>query len=205
MVSGRNFAYFGFNQPEIHLVLPNSDNSVYARIEYDGPKLIDAGGNKVAYELEHGLYDHQTHHDEIRILPVEGDEPVGYARAVGTATVRYPVRLHTLSARKGGPAVDGLDVDFDGPYVTRRTRSGEEDLDAAAFTGIEVFRALDGEGRVLESAPSAQMSVVDGVVTEVESFWGEVAEVQLDVADEWAIIRVVYELPAVASLPKSRR
>ncbi len=205
MVSGRNYAYFGFNQPEIHLVLPNADNSVYAAVEYADATLFDAGGIEVPYELESGLYDHESHHDEIRFNPVEGEDgTVEFAHAIGSVTVRYPVRLHTLSARKGGATVDGLDVDFDGPYVTRRTRSGEENLEGAAFTGIEVFRALDGEGRVLESAPSSQMSVVDGVVTEVESFWGEVAEVQLDVADEWAVIRVAYELPAVAPLPKSR-
>lgn len=46
MVSGRNCAWFGFNQPEIHMVLPNADNSVYARVEYGDPKLIGASGNE---------------------------------------------------------------------------------------------------------------------------------------------------------------
>lgn len=204
MVSGRNYAWFGFNTPEIHLVLPSADNSGYAGIDFADPTLLDADGKEVPYELERGLYDHGTHHTEIRCAALEGDDPVEFDRAVGTVTVRYPLRLHTLTARSGGPPVDGLDVTIDGPFVTRRTRSGEEELEAAAFTGIRSFRALDDEGRLLEPYPSSQISLTDGVVTEVESFWGEVAEVQLDVAEEWATIVVSYELPSVPPLPKAR-
>jgi hypothetical protein len=206
MVSGRNSAWFGFNQPEVRLVLPAVDNSVYATVEFGEPNLLDDGGAKVGYELERGLYDHATHHDEIRFNPSdgEGEEPIEFARAVGTVTVRYPLRLRTLSASKDGPAAEGLDVSFDGPYVTRRTTSGDGDLEAASFTGIESFRALDAEGRQIEAAPSTRMSIDGDLVTEVESFWGEVAKVELDVADEWALFRVAYELPAVAPLPKSR-
>jgi len=206
MVSGRNYAWFGFNQPEVRLGLPAVDNSVYAVVDFGEPILLDDAGAKVGYELEHGLYDHATHYDEIRFNPSEGqgEEPIEFARAVGTVTVRYPLRLRTLSASKGGPAADGLDVSFDGPYVTRRTTSGEDDLEAAAFTGIESFRAFDADGRRLEAATSTSMSVVGGVVTRVESYWGEVAKVELDVADEWALFKVTYELPVVAPLPESR-
>lgn len=204
MVSGRNYAWFGFNTPEIHVVLPSADNSVYADVDYVDPTLYDAGGAEVPYELESGLYDHDSHHDEIRFVPVEGDELVDFSRAVGTVTVRYPLRLRTISARKDGPPVDGFDVSFDGPYVTRRTTSGEKDLEEAAFTGIEAFRALDADGRRLESHPSSQMSVTGDQVTEIKTYWGEVAEVQLDLVDEWALFKVTYELPSVAALPKSR-
>jgi len=206
MVSGRNYAWFGFNQPEVHLVLPAVDNSVYAVVAFGEPILLDDAGGEVAYELERGLYDHETHHVEIRFNPVdgEGDGLLEFARAVGTVTVRYPLRLRTLSSSKAGPAVDGLDVSFDGPFVTRRTVSGEDDLDAAAFTGIEAFRALDADGRRLESFPSTRMSVDGDVVTEVLSYWGEVDAVELDVADEWAVFKVAYELPVVPPLPESR-
>jgi hypothetical protein len=204
MVSGRNYAWFGFNTPEIHVVLPAADNSVYADVEFADPTLLDAAGKEVAYELERGLYDHVTHHDELRFAPAEGDQPVEFARAVGTVTVRYPLRLHTLVARAGEPAVEGLDVSFDGPFVIRRSSSEEEDLEGASFTGITAFRALDAEGRLLERYPSNQVSFVDGVTTETLAFWGEVAEVQLDVADEWASFQVTYELPAAPLLPESR-
>ncbi len=204
MTSGRNYAWYGFNTPEVRLVLPNADNSVYAVVDFPNPVLLDMAGTEVAYELERGLYDHETHHDEIRFLPLEGEEPVEYARAVGTVTIRYPLRIRTITARKGGPPVEGLDVDFDGPFVILRTEGGHEAPEAASFTGIEAFRALDASGRQLEAYPSSNVSYVDGLVTETKSYWGEVAEVQVDVIDEWTTIRVEYELPIVEKLPESR-
>ena len=40
------------------------------------------------FEIERGLYDHDTHHQEIRLIPVEGETPVAYAHATGTVTVK---------------------------------------------------------------------------------------------------------------------
>jgi hypothetical protein len=204
MTSGRNYAWFGFNTPEVQLVLPSADNSVYAVVDFPNPVLLDTAGAEVAYELERGLYDHETHHDEIRFLPLEGEDPVEYARAVGTVTIRYPLRIRTITARKGEPPVEGLDVDFDGPFVILRTAVGHEAPEAASFTGIDAFRALNASGSRLETYPSAKVSVVDGLVTETKSYWGEVAEVQADVIDEWTTIRVEYQLPIVEKLPESR-
>ncbi len=204
MTSGRNYAWFGFNTPEVQLVLPSADNSVYAVVDFPNPVLLDSAGAEVAYELERGLYDHETHHDEIRFLPLEGEDPVEYARTLGSVTIRYPLRIRTITARKGGPPVEGLDVDFDGPFVILRTAGGDEAPEAASFTGIDAFRALNASGSQLETYPSAKVSVVDGLVTETKSYWGEVAEVQADVIDEWATIRVEYQLPIVEKLPESR-
>ena len=205
MTSGRNYAWFGFNTPEIHLVLPAADNSVYAVVDFPNPKLLDAEGSEVAYEREKGLYDHETHHDELRCAPVEGDQPVEYARAVGTTTIRYPLKIRTISARKDGPPIEGLDVSFDGPFVSLRTRHGQDELpEAASFTGIKAFRVLDASGRQLEAYPSTAVSMRDGVTTETKSYWGEVAEVQVDAVEEWATIRVTYELPSVEKLPEGR-
>lgn len=205
MTSGRNYAWFGFNTPEIHLVLPEADNNVYATIEFGEATLFDVTGKEVAYERELGLYDHGSHHTELRFVPVEGEEPVEYSRAVGMVTIRYPLRLHTLSAQVDDIPAEGLDVSFDGPFVTRRTSSGDDDdLEEAGFTGITSFRALDTEERRLERYPSSKVSMADGKVTEVYSYWGEVATVELDMADEWAVIRVNYDLPSVAPLPEDR-
>jgi Ankyrin repeats (3 copies) len=204
MSSGRNYAWFGFNTPEVHLVLPSADNSVYAVVDFPDPKLFDTAGAEVSYERERGLYDHQTHHDEFRFMPVEGEEPVEADRAVGTVMIRYPLRIRTIAVRMGDPPADGLDVDFDGPFVILRTEGGHDAPEAASFTGIEPFRALDGSGRQFEAYPSSKVSVVNGRVTETKSYWGEVAEVQVDVIDEWTTIRIEYQLPIVERLPKSR-
>ena len=203
MTAGRDYAAFGFNTPEIRVVLPAVDNSVYADVDFGEPALVDANGAEVAYELERGIYDDSTHRDELRFLRVEGEgeEPLEFARAVGTATVRYPIRIKTLIARRGEPAPEGLDVSFDGPFVTRRMGVDHDDLTAASFTGIEAFRALDVSGRQLERYPSMQMSTTADGITETMTYWGEVAEVQLDIADEWATFHIRYELPEVAPLP----
>ena len=204
MVSGRNYAWFGFNTPEIHLVLPSADNSVYAVVDFTDPTLFDARGVEVPYERERGLYDHTTHHDELRFAPVEGEVPVEFARAVGSVTIRYPLSIRTVSARKGRALPEGLDVTFDGPFVLWRTRAEDEAPEAASFTGIGAFRAYDHSGRQLQSYPSSKVSMVDGVVTDTKTYWGEVAEVQIDAVDDWATIRVSYDLPSVDPLPKSR-
>jgi hypothetical protein len=204
MTSGRNYAWFGFNTPEVHVVLPSADNSVYADIEFGEASLLDASGSKVAYELESGIYDHDSHHDEIRFTPVDGEKPVEYARAIGAVRVRYPLRLHTIVARDGEAPPEGLDVSFDGPFVARRTNGQQDDPEAASFTGMTPFRAYDAAGRQLERYPSSNVSAADGVMTETMAYWGVVAEVRLDVVDEWATIEVSYELPPVAPLPESR-
>lgn len=204
MTSGRNYAWFGFNTPEVHIVLPDVDNSVYAVVDFSDPTLLDSEGAEVPFERERGLYDHDTHHDEIRFLPLEGEDPVEYARAVGTVTIRYPLRIRTIAARASEPSAEGLDVTIDGPFVILRSDGGSEVPEAASFTGIEAFRALDASGRQLETYPSSNVSYADGLVTETKSYWGEVAEVQVDAIDEWTTIRIDYMLPSIDKLPESR-
>ncbi len=204
MTSGRNYAVFGFNTPEIHVVLPGADNSVYAVVEFDPPTLVDDAGREVPFEIERGLYDHDTHHQEIRLIPTEGETPVTYAHATGSVTVRYPTRIRTLTARAGQPPPDGLDVTFDGPFVIRRTPSDHEDPDAAAFTGISPVRAYDASGAQLKAVSSTNVSFTGDLTTETLAFWGEVAELQVDAVDEWTRLRITYDLPSVDPLPESR-
>src|SRR6185503_18860907 len=85
--AGRNYAWMGYNTPEIHLQLPAVDNSAYADVTFDPPKLLDKGGKAVAYEVEQGLYDAGTHQNEVRFMPKAAQPnapPVEFAHAVGT-------------------------------------------------------------------------------------------------------------------------
>jgi hypothetical protein len=129
---------------------------------------------------------------------------VAYARAAGTVTVRYPIRLRTLEYRASGAVDEALEVSFDGPFVTRRSDSNSDDLEAAPFSGIAAFRALDADGRYIERYPSSSVSVVNGEATETFAYRGEVAAVERDVVDEWALFRITYELPSVPPLPDDR-
>src|SRR4029079_10813329 len=70
--AGRNYAWIGYNTPEVHLQLPAVDNSAYAEVTFDTPKLLDKTGTAVVYEVDHGLYDAETHQTEVRFMPRGG-------------------------------------------------------------------------------------------------------------------------------------
>lgn len=203
-VSGRNYAWHGYNTPEVLVVLPPSDNSVYALVDFARPELFVAGGGSISYELERGLYDHDYSTDEIRFLPENGEKPVEFANAIGTVKVRYPVQARTLFARKGEPAPNGLDLIIDGPFVHLRFTGENPLLDAASFSGIESMRAYDEAGNQLEKSPSAKFQMENGVTTETSAYWGEVAEVQVDTVDEWAALQIAYTLPPADLLPEGQ-
>lgn len=50
--SRRNYAIHGFNDPTVTVWLPMAPNSVYSRFEFDKPKVTDARGRDVVFEIE---------------------------------------------------------------------------------------------------------------------------------------------------------
>ncbi len=48
--AGRNYAWMGYNTPEIHLQLPASDNSAYAETTFAPARLLDKAGRSVPHE-----------------------------------------------------------------------------------------------------------------------------------------------------------
>ncbi|MFV2072552.1 MAG: ankyrin repeat domain-containing protein [Thermoanaerobaculales bacterium] len=203
VISSRSYAYFGFNNSEVQIYLPRCDNSVYASVEFSPARLLDAADNEVEFERVRGIYDHDTHSDELRFAPVEGKEPVEFARVEGSIALRYPVRMRTVAIGPGGAAPTGLTVTIDGPFVSW---SDPEKIlpEARPFTPVERFRAFDASGRRLEQHSFKGYSVREGVSTEKYAFWGEVAEFGFDVVDEWAELDISYSLPAIDPLPASR-
>jgi hypothetical protein len=203
VVSSRSYAVFGFNNPEVQIHLPRFDNSIYASVEFSSPRLLDAAGNEVRYELERGIYDHDTHSDEIRFAPVDGGQTVAFARAEGSITLRYPIRMRIVAIKQGGSAPAGLTVNIDGPFVS--WSDPEEILpQAAPFTPVEQFRAVDASGRRLEQNSWKGFSMSGGVSFDTYAFWGEVAEVRIDVVEEWAELEISYSLPSIDPLPAAR-
>ena len=203
VVSSRSYAVYGFNNPEVQIHLPRCDNSVYALVEFSSPRLRDAAGKEVGSELEQGIYDHDTHSDEIRFAPVDGGQTVALARAEGSITLRYPIRMRTVAIKAGGSAPAGLTVTIDGPFVS--WSDPEEILpEAASFTPVEQFRAVDASGRRLEQNPWKGFSMRGGVSFDTYAFWGEVAEVRIDVVEEWAELEISYSLPSIEPLPAAR-
>jgi len=203
VVSSRSFALRGFNSPEVQIHLPPCDNSVYASVEFSPAHLRDADGNEVRHEFVRGIYDHDTHSDEIRFAHLDSDKPVEFARVEGTITVRFPLRIRTAGIEPGGVAPAGLTLTIDGPFVS--WIDPEKSLpDAASFTPIEQFRAVDKSGRRLEQNTWRGSSMRGGLTTEKYAYWGEVAQVRLDVVDEWATFDISYSLPSIEPLAVTR-
>jgi len=204
VVSGRSSAVFSFNTPGVRIHLPRCDNSVYAQVELSEPVLRDAQGNEVAYEPERGLYDHELFLDQYRFAKAEGSEdPPEYAMAEGTITVRYPLRVKTLTMSPGQPLPAGVVVSFDGPFL-KWQQGGVELPEAASFTGITPMRIYDAEGRRLKRHPSQEYRSVNGVTTERLAYWGEIAELQVDTVEQWAVLDISYRLPQAPLLSQSK-
>jgi len=203
VISSRSFAVVGFNNSEVQIHLPRCDNSVYAAVDFAPARLLDSKGRELQYERERGIYDHDTHSDELRFAPVKGKTPVEFSRAEGTIMLRYPIRMKTLSMQTRSSALAGLKFTIDGPFVSW---SGKKPTlaEPASFTPIEQWRAFDASGRRLEKHPYEGFSMSKGVTTKTYTYRGEVKEVRVDVVEEWAEVKLVYSLPPINPLPDQR-
>ena len=199
--AGRNYAWMGYNTPEIHLQLPASDNSAYAEATFAPAKLLDKAGRSVPYEVEQGLYDAETHRNEVRFMPKGGKHdapPVEFARAVGTIKVRYPASARTVVVKPGGPAaLKGAQVSVTGSSVVVEAQPGWKMLEAPFGSDLdEALRAFDASGKRVEEDASQRLSesLDSGGERTTHTFKGKVAQARLDVVDEWAEMDVSYDL-----------
>jgi len=207
--AGRNYAWIGYNTPEIHVQLPALDNSAYAEVTFEPPKLLDKTGKAVAYEVEHGLYDAETHRNEVRFVPKEAkpdSPPVEFARAVGAIKVRYPVSGRTLVVKPGTApvAAGGAKVSATPTSLIVDAPAGWKMLEAPFNSGMEEpLRVYDAAGKRLEEDRSQRLMQgrEDGGQKTTHVFKGKVAQVKLDVIDEWAEVDLAYDLPPMAKLP----
>ena len=161
--AGRNYAWMGYNTPEIHLQLPAVDNSAYTEVTFDPPKLLDKTGKAVAYEVERGLYDAETHRDEVRFVPKDAKPdapPVEFARAVGTIKIRYPAAGRTVVIKPGAApvAAGAAKVSATPTSLIVDAPSGWKMLEAPFNSGLEEpLRVYDAAGKRLEEDRSQQL------------------------------------------------
>src|SRR5947207_10380954 len=196
--SRRNYAMAGFNDSSVTVRLPAVTNSIYASTEFQEPKVTDARGRAVAYELERGIFDFDTSSDEIRMTPKNAKAPVEFAHAVGKVTVKYPLVVKTVTVKKG--ANKGLTID--GPFVSY-DKAAFALPEAATFSKIEPLRAYDAAGRQLERADFTNSFLVGDATWRKLGFYGNVAEVRVDHVEKWATVTIDYDLPPPAKLPAS--
>src|SRR5260370_34536964 len=79
---------------------------------FRSPRVTDARGREVAFEIEQGIFDFETSANEIRFTKKGGT--IDFAHAVGKVTVKYPLVVKTISYKKGTSG----DVTIDGPFVS---------------------------------------------------------------------------------------
>ncbi len=183
--SRRNYAAFGFNDPSVTVWLPMATNSIYSSFEFDTPKVTDARGRAVAFEIEQGIFDFDTSSNEIRFTKKGGT--IDFAHAVGKVTVKYPLVVKTIADKKGV----SRDVTIDGPFVTYNSTAfplPEEQT----FSNIHSLRAYDAQGRQLERYSKSPT---------LNSFWGKVDAVQIDRVETWGTLTVEYNVASPPKLP----
>jgi hypothetical protein len=198
VTSSRTSALFGFNNAEVQIHLPRVDNSNWIEDDFSDPKLFDAKKREVKYEKEQGIYNHDTWSTEVRFAGLNG-KPVDFAHAVGTVRIKYPLVMKTVTVKKSETKkARDTGVTIDGPFVKTDLSKIPESAFASKLEGV---RAYDKEGLRLERVMGySSSSWEDGVSYRGYAFHGEVARVDVDVAQQWATFEIDYDMPPVPKL-----
>jgi hypothetical protein len=208
--SSRNYAWMGYNTPELNLQLPAVDNSAYADVTFAPAKLLDKAGQPVAYEVEQGLYSSQTHTTEVRFKAKDAKRdtpPVEFAHATGTVKVRYPVAARTVVVKGAAPAALGkAKASVTGSSVLVVSPNDWKMLEPPFDSGLDdALRAYDAAGKRLEEDSSKRQTESSPAGTRTTHvFKGTVAQARIDVVDEWAEFDVAYDLAPAAKLPADK-
>jgi len=202
VIAGRSHAMFGYNTPEVRVLLPKVSNSAYSSIDFPDPTLVDAKGKAVEFELERGIYDEEKFSDEIRFRNPNSDDekPLAFARAKGTVKVKYPLAVKTLKLTPTQRGPKELALKINGPYVSfDEEAAGVAD---ASSDHLKPIRAYDAAGHLLEPASYSETSTdADGVFRKKMAFYGVVARLELDTVESWAELEIPFELPPSMLLP----
>jgi hypothetical protein len=200
VVSARSYAMFGYNTPEVQIVLPKNSNSIYSTIDFPDPELVDAGGKPVAVSIERGGFDPDTSADEIRFNPAEGEGVVDFARVSGTIKLKYPLSVKTQTFTPAQLGAKNLGVKINGPFVSFSDDAIE--LPDVSFGKLKPVRAYDAAGKQLEAAGYSETATDnDGVLRKKMAFYGNVARLEIDTVADWAELELPYDLKPAPMLP----
>ena len=202
IVSSRSTAALGFNTPLIRIYLPRIDNSAYAIIKFDEPKLLNINGKSIAREIERGGYDIDLYSDEIRFAAPDGMETLSYAKAKGTGRILYPLKI-TTRAGHSGQAANNPEVIINSYRVTYIDQNIPEMVFKQSHMGP--VRAYDAMGRQLIMGDYNASQTQGEIMRRTLSFLGKIAKVEIDTVAEWTEMAFTYELPPTKPLPESYR
>lgn len=205
IVSGRSYAVFGFNVPEVTAHFPPIDNNVYSQIEFSDATLHDADGNVVPYERENGFYWHEDRTCDLRFTTGDGETLVDFARAKGTVRIRYPSKIRTISVKASdAAAMESAGIMADGVFVKVYEHGGI--VEESFGSPIQAVRSYDAKGKRLERVMGWSSSGSD----EEGSYYGfathgVATRFDADIIDEWIGIEFEYDLPPAQPWPPSRQ
>jgi hypothetical protein len=201
VLARRSFAVFGYNTPKVAVALPRVDNSAYAEVRFKDVALLDRKGRPVEFERESGGLDHQDMSSEVRFKPKQGDALVEFARATGTASVRYPLRIEILKLTPKAPAARGVRMQIRGSQVRVQ---GLESWVGFPPDRLDRHQAFDAAGRRLRRLPYSGSSTTPEGTWQLVGFWGQPAEVRVIRVAEWTEFELPYDLRPAEKLPMSK-
>lgn len=200
VLSARSYAVFGYNTPEVRILLPKAGNSSYAEVEFSEPVLKTQAGKPVKFELENGVYDEEKYSNEIRFRSPDGDAIVTFARATGHVKVKYPRTVQTLALTPSQLGPKELALKIDGPFVSYAEEAVQ--IPEVSFVKLRPIRAYDSAGHLLERYSMSETSTDDDGVDRVHmAFYGNVARMEIDSVQDWAELDLPYDLTPAALLP----
>ena len=208
--ASRNYAWMGYNTPEITLQLPAVDNSAYAEVTFEPARLSDKSGKPVAHEVETGIWMPDLHGFDVRFTPKNAKPdapPVEFSKAVGTIKVRYPATARTVVIKAGAPVTaGGAKLSLKGSSLIVESPGNWKMLETPFGSGFEEpLRAYNAAGKRLEEDPGQRLQESGETGTRTTRvFKGAVSQVRLDVVDEWAEMDVAYDLAPLPKLPADK-
>jgi len=199
VIASRNYAYYGFNTPEIQIHLPLLGNSSYANLEMPQPTLKDAKKKDVAYTFERGLHDLETQIKEIRFLAQDAKSPAEFARAVGVIEGTYPLKIEKIAV-KAGQKSDSVRIE--GQSVAVKPGVLPE---LPPFLEVHPVRAFDRSGAPLKVTGRPSPFSSDENAWPTYEFEGKVARAEVHTVAESALVHIRYDVPIAPPLPPQRR
>ena len=180
--ASRSHAYFGFNTPEVEVLLPECTNSKFAKASWEA-SLFDSAGEVIPHTPENGFFEYRFKREN-----GSNDQPVDFHRATGSVTVDYPVAMTTQR----------LDVSVDSPRLTVSdgvyTIAGGDGIHADPWGNQgEPVRGYDEQGRMLVTLDTYYKNDTIKAI-----FWGKPARIEVDtITKRQSFIRTFELAPAV--------
>ena len=195
----------GYDNPQLAVTLPPVANSAYATVDFGKPRLLDAAGNDIEYQLQRYESGGTKFTNAIDFIIQAKKNAMEFTRAVGSVTIHYPVVMKVVTLTPAAPRVDAFTVQFTPPLVK------VNGLDHAMLTRnlfsypeLGLVRAFDATGRQLKALAYRGSQSRNNIHWQVYAFWGTPAEIRIYTVTQWLTVELPYDLSLAELLPASK-